>query len=199
MRPAALLRVIEQAEATLQNASTVPGMAAAALANRVFRALEVPVDSSAWVGRPDDSGDLPAKAFLDEALRRARDVSGQCADLAAALSDLTPDLRWERRPRAPTDPVEFFDGHANAVLMQRDDVMVGLSLMAPNVRYPDHRHPPEEFYIVLSPGEWRRDTGAWYEPGLGGVVYHEPGVVHSMRSGNSPLLALWFLWTPSSS
>lgn len=80
-------------------------------------------------------------------------------------------------------------------LERRDDVTVGLTLMAPNVRYPDHRHPPEEFYLVLSSGEWRQDGGAWHEPGPGGVVYHSPGVVHSVRSGAAPLLTLWLHWT----
>ena len=27
--------------------------------------------------------------------------------------------------------------------------MVGVSLMAPAVQYPDHRHPPEEVYLAL--------------------------------------------------
>ena len=29
---------------------------------------------------------------------------------------------------------------------------VGISLMAPHVRYPDHRHPPEEVYVSLAGG-----------------------------------------------
>jgi hypothetical protein len=39
--------------------------------------------------------------------------------------------------------------------------------MAPNTRYPDHRHPPEEIYVVLSGGQWRQASGPWYEPGIG--------------------------------
>ena len=66
--------------------------------------------------------------------------------------------------------------------------------MAPNTRYPDHRHPPEEVYLVLSPGEWRQGDGAWHEPGPGGVVHNPPAIVHAMRSGDTPLLAIWCLW-----
>jgi hypothetical protein len=48
---------------------------------------------------------------------------------------------------------------------------------------------------VLSPGSWRQDAKPWHEPGLGGVVYNHPNVVHAMRSTEAPLLAVWCLWT----
>ena len=77
---------------------------------------------------------------------------------------------------------------------QRDDVLAGASLVAPGVRYPDHHHPPEEIYVVLTPGEWRQESRPWHEPGVGAVVHNPPGIVHAMRAGDTPLLALWFLW-----
>ena len=67
--------------------------------------------------------------------------------------------------------------------------------MAPDTQYPDHRHPPEEIYVVLSGGQWRQGSNPWHEPGTGGLVYNPPNVVHAMRSTEQPLLALWFLWT----
>ncbi len=140
-------------------------------------------------------------AFLADAVQHARTFDGPISKLAEAVDDLSANLLWERRTNADSDPGGFLDGHANAVIVgphgleRRDDVTVGITLMAPHVRYPDHRHPPEEFYVVLSPGHWRQGDGDWYEPGPGGVVHHEPDVVHAMRSGDSPLLALWFLWT----
>jgi gentisate 1,2-dioxygenase len=77
----------------------------------------------------------------------------------------------------------------------RHDVWIGVSLMAPHMRYPDHRHRPEEIYVVLSDGQWRQASDPWHEPGIGGLVYNPPNVVHAMRSTERPLLALWFLWT----
>jgi hypothetical protein len=32
---------------------------------------------------------------------------------------------------------------------------------------------------------------AWFEPGVGGIVYNPPDIVHAMKSGTSPLLAVW--------
>jgi len=123
--------------------------------------------------------------------------------LAGVLETLAPSLSWYRRPGAAADGDPFHDGHANAIiagpggLERRTDVMVGVSLLAPGVRYPDHRHPPEEIYVVLSAGEWRQGDGPWHEPGPGGIVHNPPHVVHAMRSGAAPLLALWFLWLPA--
>ena len=65
--------------------------------------------------------------------------------------------------------------------------------MAPGITYPDHRHPPEEVYIVLSNGQWRQGSGPWHAPGVGGIVYNPHDIVHAMRSGDSPLLAIWCL------
>jgi mannose-6-phosphate isomerase-like protein (cupin superfamily) len=78
-------------------------------------------------------------------------------------------------------------------LESREDVWVGVSLMAPNTSYPVHHHPPEEVYLVLSEGEWWNDADGWFKPGFGRTVYHRPDQRHAMRSGGEPLLALWAL------
>jgi hypothetical protein len=37
---------------------------------------------------------------------------------------------------------------------------VGLAVMEPELCYPYHKHPPAEFYVVLSEGYWyRKDVG----------------------------------------
>ena len=82
-------------------------------------------------------------------------------------------------------------------LEPRDDVWVGVSLLAPAVLYPDHRHLPEEIYLVLSKGYWRQESDAWLQPGIGGIVYNPPDIVHAMRSGEAPLFAIWCLWAPA--
>lgn len=119
---------------------------------------------------------------------------------ARALAALAPRLAWWRRPNTDDPNGTFFHGHANATVIgkggleERDDVWVGISLMAPDVDYPEHHHPPEEVYLVLSPGHWQQDGGDWHEPGVGGVVHNVPNIRHAMRSGSRPLLATWCLW-----
>ena len=92
-------------------------------------------------------------------------------------------------------------GHANAYVIgpkgleKRGKAIVGASLVAPDLQYPDHHHPPEELYIALSDGEWRQNEEAWHTPGLGGLVHNPSNVTHSMRAKSEPLLAVWCLWT----
>ena len=77
--------------------------------------------------------------------------------------------------------------------VQSSAIEIGVSVMAPHTTYPDHRHPPEELYLVLSRGEWRQNAEAWHEPGVGGVVYNPPDIVHAMRADAKPLFAIWCL------
>jgi hypothetical protein len=114
---------------------------------------------------------------------------------------IEPFLEWRRRPTydASTASSNFVLGHANAMVIgpsgleDRRDVWLGVSLLAPEVRYPDHNHDPEEVYLVLSPGEFRQEEGHWFAPGIGGSVYNRPRIKHAMRSLAGPLFAFWVL------
>ena len=122
------------------------------------------------------------------------------ARLAEAFGRLAPRLAWQRREGLkPNDP-RFPEGHTNAALIGNDgleyhgSVRFGVSLLAPGVEYPDHQHPPEEGYLVMSGGEWRQDHGTWFSRKPGGTVHNIPNIWHAMRAGEAPLLALWMLW-----
>lgn len=166
-------------------------------AERIFSALRMSVGQSGLraPARP------PVCAHLPAALAQARRQPGPVGALADAFAAIEPRLEWKARAGAEAHGEEFLQGHANAALVGsegleiRSDVWLGVSLLAPHTRYPDHRHPPEEIYVVLSHGEWRQESGPWHAPGLGGLVYNSPNIVHAMRSAELPLLALWFLWT----
>lgn len=122
------------------------------------------------------------------------------ARLAKAFLSVEPNLVW--RKRSGTNPQahgRFEDGHANAMiagpggLERRRDLWLGVTLLAPHVRYPDHTHPPEETYLVMSAGEFSQGGGPWFEPGPGVSFYNPPGILHAMRSGSGPLFAFWLL------
>ena len=172
------------------------GGPAVAVTERIGIALRRPAAAGAAT-----TADQPSACrHLDAALAIARQDAPDVAEVADAVGSLAGRLTWAPRPGSESVADDFYGNHANARVIGpdgleiRDDVSVGLSLMAPNTRYPDHRHPPEEVYLVLSPGEWRQGDGAWHEPGPGGVVHNPPAIVHAMRSGDTPLLAIWCLW-----
>ncbi|RVU35266.1 transcriptional regulator [Hwanghaeella grinnelliae] len=121
-------------------------------------------------------------------------------EVTNGLKALAPHLSWFTRPDATgTGSPNFPDGHGNAIIVGPDglavssELWIGVSLLAPGVRYPDHTHPPEELYLVLSPGDFRNAETQWRAPGVGGLFHNPPGIVHAMRSGDDPLLAVWML------
>jgi quercetin dioxygenase-like cupin family protein len=191
---------LKAAEAAIQHGSGVDERPRAS-AERIFAALGKP---STQAGQPGTER-LPVCRNLAPALENARQRPGPTRTLADAFAALDPRLDWRVRPGAEAHGATFLDGHANATIVGsegleiRRDVWIGVSLMAPHTRYPDHRHPPEETYVVLSDGQWRQDNGPWHEPGIGGLVYNPPNIIHAMRSSEQPLLALWLLWTAASS
>lgn len=141
---------------------------------------------------------LPACEHLAPAIAAAMRGPADLAHLAMALGALAPALQWRSRD---SDDRVFAGGHANATVLgpqeealeQRGDVRIGVSVMAPGVTYPDHSHPPEEVYLALSAGAWRQLDNPWHEPGVGGIVHNPPGILHAMRSGAEPFLAIWCL------
>jgi len=144
---------------------------------------------------------LPVCANVEPAIERARQSGGAVQVVAEAFARLEQSLVWGSRGEGPGASGNFLAGHAGtsiigtkAGLERRDDVSMGVSLLAPQVRYPDHHHPPEEVYYVLSPGSWWRGEGEWFEPGPGGIFYNEPHILHAMRSADAPLLAIWCLY-----
>jgi hypothetical protein len=137
---------------------------------------------------------------LESALHVASTGPAPIPELAIALNGLSPRLQWKRRSSAQPDGTSFHDGHANALvagpggLEEREDVWVGISLLAPHVRYPDHRHLPEEVYVSLAGGSWWNENMDWTTPDSGGLIYNEPNILHAMRTEAQPLLAIWCLW-----
>ncbi|HVK90971.1 MAG TPA: dimethylsulfonioproprionate lyase family protein [Mycoplana sp.] len=119
--------------------------------------------------------------------------------LIERFEELEPMLEWKGRSYDNSASENFPTSHANALIVgpggleDRRDVWLGATLMAPNVRYPDHDHAPEETYLVMSDGEFMHGDSDWFSPGVGGSFYNPPGIRHAMRSGEKPLFAFWAL------
>ncbi|HVI91518.1 MAG TPA: dimethylsulfonioproprionate lyase family protein [Dongiaceae bacterium] len=171
------------------------GMTEWNVADGIFSALKVP-------GAPGSgltAASLPAQQHLATALTVGKSGPADVAAVAEAFGQLAPRLAWYRRKNAEQAGQHFMDGHANAIIIgeagleRRSDLHIGASLMAPHVQYVDHHHPPAEIYLVMSPGSWRQEQRPWHEPGIGGIVYNTPHIVHAMKSAAQPLFAIWCL------
>lgn len=190
MRAPELQVFLDAAEAALQQ-SCLQESAAWSAAGRVFDRCRARVGGTG-TARP---ARLPVCDWIAPALSAAT----RRRDVADALAALQGRLEWKRRASADPADARFWEGHANAMicgpggLELRDDLWIGVTVMAPGVTYVDHDHPPEEVYLSLAPGEWWNAGMDWTDPGMQGVIYNPPGIRHAMRSGAGPFLALWFL------
>jgi hypothetical protein len=116
-----------------------------------------------------------------------------------ALSTLLPHVTWINRQAQPGQDDRFVERHRHGLitgpggLFECSNLTLGLALMAPDTTYPFHHHPPAEFYLVLSPGQWYREDVGWWSPGAGGAVFNPPSCIHAMKSTDAPLFALWGL------
>ena len=162
---------------------------------RIFEMLRDPLDV-----RESTPERLPACAHLGEVAIPERYPNGPLRQVIEAFLDLEPHLNWRLRTGDTTNAnATYWDNHAFTMIVgpgglaPHDEVLLGVSLQGPGVRYPDHTHPPEETYLVLSDGEFSQDGTTWFTPGVGGTFYNPPGILHAMRSGETPLLAMWAL------
>ncbi|ACP25805.1 putative transcriptional regulator protein [Sinorhizobium fredii NGR234] len=140
---------------------------------------------------------------VDRFLATALETGSDDAVLAALLDRfkaIEEQLEWKTRSIYDhTASATFLLGHGNALIVgpqaleDRTDAWIGASLLAPDVRYPDHNHAPEETYLVLSEGEFSQAGGEWFAPGIGGSFFNPPNIKHAMRSGTKPLFAFWAL------
>ncbi len=167
------------------------------ISGRIFSALRS-------VGAPRESNmskqRLPVCGFIEKGLAAARRASNPISELADAFAAIEPGLVWCRRAGASSADAAFKDNHANATILGEEglevhaDVKIGVSLLAPGTVYPNHRHPPEEMYVVLSSGAWRQNESPWQSKKSGDLQHNPANIWHAMKSADEPLLAIWCLW-----
>jgi quercetin dioxygenase-like cupin family protein len=169
--------------------------AAQRAASRVFERLDADVGTAVAL----TPNRLPVNRHIEAAYSSMEAGPSPLPEIASALMALEPHLDWQRRRSARPEDGAFWDNHANAMLVgpggveQREDVWIGVTLMAPESRYVDHDHPPEEVYMAFTDGEWWNAAMPWTRPGPGGFIYNPPGIRHAMRSGATPMLSVWLL------
>jgi len=194
-RNTTLQRFIDATEAAIR-AQSARFPDAMPMAARIFAALKHEPGTGA--GNPPTRP--PVCRHLENALGLARNGPDPVPELAGAFAAIEPEFEWARRPKSARAAGGFHDGHANAIIVGngglevRQDLRIGASLVAPDIRYPRHRHPPEELYVVLSSGQWMRDDEAFAPKRSGDLVHNVPNIWHAMRATNAPLLAVWCLW-----
>ena len=141
-------------------------------------------------------GPFAALDYLGDALQSARKFGFE--DIVSGMESLGSALRWSQNAsyRPGTVPQALLDGYAYAGLAGPGGLvpcaspLCGFMLMAPDTYYPDHRHAPPEFYLVLTPRtRWKLDQEEWFDVQAGDLIHHGSWQWHATHSGPEPMLA----------
>lgn len=123
--------------------------------------------------------------------------SQSITDVLAVFRPLADALPWRYSYSARTDSPSLGNRMAWAELVgpkapyHSDHVCLGLTVIGPHVRYPEHAHPAVEVYYVLS------GTARWTAKGItktqppGAYILHPSNVVHVMETEDEPLIAAY--------
>jgi hypothetical protein len=191
-RPEAVISFIDAARILFQSSRLPDG--GRAVASRVFERLQTVSNDGKRHGER-----YPVCEWIAPALAKLVHEPTPMGDAARAIIVLEPQLGQARRTSGTNGSAHYIDNHVNATICgpggteSRYDVQLGFTIMAPETRYPDHGHPPEEAYVLFTPGEFRQNDGDWFDPGIGGGIHNVPNAIHAVRSHAEPFLAIWCL------
>ena len=117
-------------------------------------------------------------------------------DIAADLRALSDALVWQPSPRSDPRGEHVALAPLEALFEIPPDVTIGILHVAAGQAYPEHRHPPQELYLVLAGrGRWMSNGLPGYRPQPGGsLVTNPPGGLHGVRAEDDAVTALYVLW-----
>ena len=162
------------------------------VAGKVFHLLQEP---GAIANKPATS--LPLAPQLQFALRILALTGEPFAEVAAAINDVAKSLEWVASKTGPFASINIEHTHAHAVVAgisgveERSDVALGLTIMAPYSRFPDHIQYRSRVFLALSDCEFSCDDKGWQRGSIGSIFFNEAGHNVAMRCTARPLLAAW--------
>ncbi|MBB3319267.1 hypothetical protein FHT97_003743 [Rhizobium sp. BK399] len=162
------------------------------VAGKVFHLLQEP---GAVAMKP--ASPLPLAPQLQFALRNLASRGEPYAEAAAAITDVARSLEWVASKTGPFASINIEHTHAHAVIAgmsgmeERSDVALGLTIMAPYSRFPDHIQFRSRVFLSLSDCEFSCDDKGWQRGTVGSIFFNEAGHNVAMRCTSRPLLAAW--------
>jgi quercetin dioxygenase-like cupin family protein len=144
---------------------------------------------------------LPVCKHLNPALAAAQ--ASPLQPIASAIAPSTHTFAWTQNPNyiaRPPSP-SFLDnyGYVEWVgpgrTIHSTAIRVGILMLGPATEYPEHHHPAEEVYHIISGHAlWSKAAEPWHQKPPGTAIHHLPHVPHATKTLAEPLLALycWF-------
>jgi hypothetical protein len=148
-------------------------------------------------GRAVHACPLPVLRWLPEI---AGDGAAFGNEMVAAVCRAAPSLAWRQTYTAADLDMAFLDNYGWSEILgangpwASERIACGFLILGPSTLYPRHRHEAEEVYLPLSgTAAWQQGDAVWRERPPGTPIHHASDEPHAMRTGASPLLAL-YLW-----
>jgi hypothetical protein len=130
----------------------------------------------------------------------AGDTAAFAPDLLAAVCRAAPSLAWRQTYSVRDLDAAFLDNYGWSEIfggsgpLTSERIACGFLILGPGTHYPRHRHEAEEIYLPLSgTAAWQQGDAVWREQPPGTLIHHAGNEPHAMRTGASPLFAL-YLW-----
>jgi len=140
---------------------------------------------------------LPVLRWLPEI---AGDTQAFAGDLVAAVCDAAASMKWRQTYTAKDLDTAFLDNYGWSEIvglsgpLASERIASGFLILGPSTHYPRHRHEAEEMYLPLSgTAAWQQGDSVWRDTPPGTAIHHASDEPHAMRTGSTPLLAL-YLW-----
>lgn len=146
---------------------------------------------------PSGQSDFLLKSTFNAALEILSQNGPRARALSDGLGQLAEGLEWYSAQAGPYASVNFERSHSHAILsgpkkrVGDDIVLLGVTVMAPYTRFPDHSQLLPRVMFPLSAGEYRTITGEWVKGQIGSSIFCAAGREFAMRCTSQPLLALW--------
>jgi len=118
--------------------------------------------------------------------------------LHSAAQNAFGQVRWTEFYEEDDWSKSFLDSFANGEgigpdgRLQHNEIILGLFILGPNTTYPEHAHPAEEFYLVLSGNpEFKVGSNNFELQKAGSIVLHHSNISHAIRTASEPFYAIY--------
>ena len=188
-----MLQIIVDAIASNLSTQTISPSAADAC-KLIVRTLET---SSRSVARRKVPSLLHCASLVELALWTVDSHHPLSGAISGFLTMFGHELDWYRSNTGDYASLNFESRHAHALIMgpggfeEQANVVIGITVMEPYTRFPDHAHTRDLLVFPLSGGEFKAGEGPWDAAGLGSMVFCKAGDICAMRCAANPLLTLW--------
>ena len=164
-----------------------------------MRANDLGLDSATLASIRPNANVPPAHLPVLGQLHGFRSIANaETTGVVDAVLDAAPHLPWRQTYSADDgfardylDRSGWFDLAGPAGPYSADGVRIMIGCWGQGIVYPDHSHPPDEYYLVLAGGaRFRLRDEPWQDLGPGEIFHTPSHAVHSADMSERPLMAL---------